>query len=247
MSLTQATAKGSRSYQEDRSFTLETAGYLVLGVLDGHGGDYCVKFCEAAFPEHIQEWLNNEDDLSFVLKYSFADINARTEFMTEGCAASVIIIDKERKQAHVAILGDAPVYIRDNSGNIWIAPEHNVRNNHEEAEAAQKRGGFITGGYLYQSYSGHGLQMSRALGDSSLSKVLNREPEIFIINLGPESFVMVASDGVVDPSHGSGSSWSEVVGDLMHGDNAQQLVDRALAIPTNDNVTALVWRAYWTK
>jgi len=85
--------------------------------------------------------------------------------------------------------------------------------------------------------------MSRAFGDGAWGKILNREPEIFVINLGPESFIMVASDGVIDPAHGSGSSWSEVVGDLMHGDDAQKLVDRALAVPTQDNVTALVWRA----
>lgn len=43
--------------------------------------------------------------------------------------------------------------------------------------------------------------MGRALGDTHLSKVLSRVPDIYEVKLGAQSFVIVATDGAFDPSH----------------------------------------------
>lgn len=109
MSLTQATAKGNRPYQEDRSFTLETPEYLAFGVLDGHGGDHCATFCSQALPAAIER-QSTMFEFSQVLRDVFSTVNEATKRFDDGCAASVVIIDKVRNQAHIAILGDAPVY-----------------------------------------------------------------------------------------------------------------------------------------
>jgi len=79
----------------------------------------------------------------------------------------------------------------------------------------------------------------RPYQEDTKDTVLNREPEIFRLPLGPESFVLVASDGVFDPSHAT--SQSTVIADkIENGAGAQELVDAALAVPTNDNVTAIL-------
>ena len=89
-----------------------------------------------------------------------------------------------------------------------------------------------------------GLQMSRALGDRNLARILNREPEIFSIPLGPSSLVLLATDGVLN------SFDTEVEIPLKHladlageGNDAQRLVEDALQRQTGDNVTVILWKA----
>jgi serine/threonine protein phosphatase PrpC len=243
--ITQATAKGSRSYQEDRSFTFETPEYLALGVFDGHGGSQCAEHCAEEFPKILKYWLDNEDDVSLVLKETFSEINADTKHMRDGCAASVVLINAKRNQVHVAVLGDSPVLVElggyPHAGSIWTAPEHNVRSNQAEADSAIARGGYVSQGYLFGSGS-NGLQMSRAFGDASLDSVLNREPEVFALNLNKNAWVLVATDGAFDPAHHSDAGYKAVIDLVKSGKDAQAIVDRALAARTGDNVTAILWR-----
>ncbi len=92
-------------------------------------------------------------------------------------------------------------------------------------------------------YYGSGLQMTRALGDATLSKVLDRTPEVSVRLLGAGSFVLVATDGAFDPGHNNtNGAIDEVVNLIESGNEAQEIVDRALEIPTRDNVTALLVR-----
>lgn len=245
--ITQATALGLRPYQEDRFFSFEFPEHIILGVFDGHGGEETAAKVAELMPKRLAYWLDNEDDLSLVLKESFAEVNTETKWMEEGSAASVVIIDKDRRQAAVAILGDSPVIIRiaGSPAVMWTAPEHNVRTNIAEAEAARARGGFTSDGYLYKSYRDGGLQMTRAFGDSFLEGVLDREPEIATMNLDDKSWVLVATDGAFDPSHNDDKA-KGIVGTLINKNllaTAPDVVNRAIQMNTGDNVTALLWRA----
>jgi serine/threonine protein phosphatase PrpC len=247
MKISTATAKGTRPYQEDKYFTLHTKEGLYLhtkeglylGVFDGHGGAECSAFCADVFPSILQR--------KPVLQDALEELNVETRSMHSGSTASVVFLPKGNTKAHVAVLGDSPVIIKRVDGSIWIAPEHNVRTNKVEAEAAKARGGFVSGGYLFAHYDGSGLQMSRALGDAALDGILLRTPEIFEHELGENSFVLVATDGAVDPAHSSGSygtAPTSPIDDLIHaierGTTAEQIVNNALAVPTRDNVTALL-------
>ena len=244
--ITTATAKGSRPYQEDRSFTLETPAYLAFGVFDGHGGSQCAEHCVEEFPKVLKYWMDNEDDVTLLLKETFEEIAEDTNHMRDGCAASVVLINAQRTRVTVAVLGDSPVLVKQAmfpySGKIWTAPEHNVRSNMAEADAAIARGGYVSQGYLFGSGS-NGLQMSRAFGDASLDSVLNREPEVFTLNLDKNSWVLVATDGAFDPAHVSDSGSKAVLDLVKAGKDAQAIVDRALAARTGDNITAILWRA----
>ena len=231
MKISQATAKGSRPYQEDRSFVLPTAKGLYMGVFDGHGGDACAEYCVKKFPAILQ--------CTFYLYDAMGILADETRMMHTGSTASVVFIPKGEASVEVAVIGDSPVVVKGADQSIWIAPEHNVRTNMAEADAARQRGGYINGGYLFAGFNGDGLQMSRALGDVSLDSVLLREPEASIHALGANSFVLVASDGAFDPAHKT-SPLGAIAAAIERGAIAQDIVDNALGVPTRDNVTALL-------
>ena len=143
----------------------------------------------------------------------------------------------------VAILGDSPVIVMDAEGKVDVSPMHNARSNPTERDAAIARGASFDGNYIYAGFSGPGLQMTRAMGDRELVRVINREPEVYSRIVGPDSFVLVATDGLFDPSHRNlEPEIATVVDQIQAGASAQTLVDRAIALPTGDNVTAVLVR-----
>src|SRR5208337_742222 len=167
----------------------------------------------------------------------------KTQDMHDGTTASIAFIPLSADVVYVAVLGDSPVIVKQADGSIWVAPEHNVRTNKAEAEAAKQRGGAVVGGYLVAHWDGPGLQMARALGDKALDKVLSRVPEISTQALGVGSFVLVCTDGALDPGHENAEAAAKSVVELIQsGGDAQAIVDRAVAVPTGDNVSALLVR-----
>jgi serine/threonine protein phosphatase PrpC len=240
--ITHASEKGRRQYQEDRYvvYWVPDEGYL-LAVFDGHGGSEAADLCSKELVPLYHGIRNSLLVVNFetVIHHIFRDLSIKTRHMGSGCAASIAFIPEHGEEVIVGILGDAPVLVKNDG--IWTSPEHNVRSNSAEVIAATKRGGFIEGGYLFASYSGGGLQMSRALGDVSLDKVLSREPEIFRLPTKAGDWVLVASDGLFDPSHATHPSVS--IGALIdEGADARALVENALRVPTHDNVTAILVR-----
>jgi serine/threonine protein phosphatase PrpC len=241
--ITHASEKGRRSYQEDRYVvywmpTEGLQGYL-LAVFDGHGGFEAADQCAKTLIEIWHTEAVDAPDTEIVMRNVFACLHDETSCMGSGCAASIAFIPEHGEEVIVGILGDAPVLVKNDG--IWTSPEHNVRSNPAEVIAATARGGFIEGGYLFSSFSGSGLQMSRALGDVNLDKVLSREPEIFRLPTKAGDWVLVASDGLFDPSHATHPSVS--IGALIdEGADARALVENALRVPTHDNVTAILVR-----
>lgn len=240
--MSQASEKGSRRYQEDRKvvYWVPDEGYL-LAVFDGHGGFEAAEYCASHLIEIYHEVRNKllVPNFESILYIIFRVLHERTQHMGSGCAASIAIIKAYGSEVVVGVLGDAPVLVRKADGELWLSPEHNVRSNPAEVKAVQDRGGFVSGGYAFQTYSGGGLQMSRALGDTNLDRILSREPEVFRLPLGPTSFVLVASDGLFDPSHESKPS-EQIANAIKAGANAEHLVHDAVNTPTGDNVTAIL-------
>ena len=87
-----------------------------------------------------------------------------------------------------------------------------------------------------------GLQMSRALGDKDLNRVLLREPEIFHIPVNENSWILACSDGLLDPSHMAGDTLPIVVDFIEHGADAEELVLAMANIQNDDNSTAVLVR-----
>jgi len=242
VAISAASEKGKRPYQEDSFVVHETPEGWLLAVFDGHGGgeasERCVTIVSEVFDTVRKTVL--VANLENIIREVFHVLNTEVEDFIAGTTASLVFIPENGKEAVVGILGDSPVFIQKRDGNLWLSPEHNVRTNDDERHAVQERGGFVSGdGYLFAFNSRCGLQLSRALGDREFSKVLNREPEIFRIPLSDDSFVLVASDGLFDPSHASCPS-REIGKEIGDGADAAALVERAVKKPTHDNATAIL-------
>ena len=88
--------------------------------------------------------------------------------------------------------------------------------------------------------------MGRALGDSYLSKILSREPDIYTID-NPQ-WVLVASDGIFDPDHENTSQLIEKVKKYaIRRSTAGDIMKWAESRGLKDNATALVWSLPKTK
>ncbi len=240
--ISNATAQGNRDYQEDRLVIARIPDGTLLAIADGHGGDVVAEYISQNL---LRTWLQFDDletDGDTLIKKVFAALHQDTKHMHSGSTLSLAFIDDTNSNVAVAVLGDSPVMVNTFNGALWLAREHNVRTNLEERGQALSRGGFYAEGYLWKN-GAHGLQMSRALGDADLDGILNREPEISVLTLTKPSWLLVASDGLIDPSHlVSGSSYKEIANRLDDGAEAQDLVNLAVRIRTNDNASAIVWR-----
>lgn len=238
-----ACEKGLRPYLEDRYLVCTTEEGYLLSVFDGHGGDDAASHCQSRISEIYHRVRNNLLVCSFeiLVPTIFQILNAETKHFDSGTTASIVFIPNNGQEVVVGVLGDSPVLVRKDTEELWHSPEHNVRSNPTEVDAAQKRGGMVYGGYLYDFSSELGLQLSRAFGDRDFDRVLSREPEIFRIKTNESSFVLVASDGLFDPSHAVDTS-DQIVDDILGGASANDLVAKAIALPTGDNVTAILVR-----
>jgi serine/threonine protein phosphatase PrpC len=241
---TTATAKGLRPYQEDRVFTASYSKGLLIGVFDGHGGHEVAQLAVTELPGFFADEIEKpKASPKTALKKAIHKLVVQTQAEYAGSTLSLAYIPYRGNTVYGAVLGDSPILIKDAEGKINISPEHNVRTNMEERRAAEARGGFVMNGYLCQSYDGGGLQMARALGDASLSRVLSRVPDIYSVKVNTDSFVIVATDGAFDPGHYEFAKAAEDVAKLVEaGGNAQEVVNRAVEARTGDNVTAVVAR-----
>lgn len=241
---------GGRYSQEDRYVVEyvepESTGKLdILAIMDGHGGaevsEIVAKDLVPAFKDAIKDSNGN---IPSALEKTVYKLDAATLNMQAGSTLSLAVVSEAEHKVHVAIMGDSPVVIRDKDGNIHISPEHNVGTNEPERQAAIKRGADFDGTYLIDRHTGAGLQVSRALGDRKLSHLLHHEPEIYSVDITHDSFVIVASDGVFDPSHrNSEKEINRLAGMVSKGAEADDLVRDALERHTRDNATAIVWRS----
>ncbi len=232
---TSASVIGKRSYQEDK-YVLSAGDYgWLIAIMDGHNGAQTSIYC----CDNLVETFSKTNSLFETVRI----LNDKTKNFESGSTLSIVHIPKDAQVANVAILGDSPVIIRSKNGVINISPEHNVRTNLLEREAAIKRGGVYSAGHIYDDRLQYGLQMSRALGDSYLDNILNREPDVYTIELAEESFVIAVSDGVIDPGHeNSKMQIDRIVKLVEQGADAKKLVEDALARQTKDNATAIVWQ-----
>jgi serine/threonine protein phosphatase PrpC len=169
----------------------------------------------------------------------FSALDSLTLALVDGTAASLVFVPRSGSTVTVAILGDAPVLVRQADGKWNVSPEHNVRTNHAERTEAERRGGVYQGGYIY--HGNLGLQMSRALGDAPLRSILNRQPDIYQVEA--DGVFILATDGVFDPSHHNSEKEIAAVTRLIgEGATAKNIVDRAVMNQTGDNATAILVR-----
>ena len=243
-SISSATHKGRRPYQEDRFFTLTAEQGTLVAVFDGHGGDECSQRCSEDFPVLFADAISAPKiTVRKALERSIHNLAVQTDYFVPGTTLSAVFIPARGNFVTAAVIGDSPIIIKDSDANLQIGPDHNVRTNYDERLAAEARGGFVSDGYLCASFNGPGLQMARALGDAQLRAVLSRTPEIYRVRMDKHGYIIVATDGAFDPGHYDFKKASESVVSLVEaGAEAQAVVDYAVNVPTGDNVTAIIVR-----
>lgn len=237
-----AAAQGPRSHQEDRENVLESAGkdnYVLLCVADGHaGGPEVAEYAVKNLPTLVRRSrkLPVQDQIGQAL----FELGRATKNMHQGSTISAVHI--EDNTAHVAFMGDSPVIIIDEKGNMVVSEVHNVYSNRRERDEARERGGRDEGYYVYAP-GGHGLQLTRSLGDSRMGSVIKREPEFYSVKLGPKSVIIVCSDGFLDLAHDEDECpIDEVVRMVQVGTNAEKLLRWAEKRCLQDNATVIVYR-----
>lgn len=160
--------------------------------------------------------------------------------MDEGATLSMVFIPHDETLAYIAILGDSPVIMQTRDGQLNLSPDHNVRSNATERDAAMGRGAIVYGGYMSLHFGGPGIQMTRVLGDHELDLIINRVPEVYTVPLG--DFLIVGTDGLLDPSHKADPKeqcrrFAELV---QSGFHAVDIVNSVQ--PPVDNITAILWK-----
>src|ERR1035438_6900517 len=202
-----AAEKGNRDYMEDRYISYDKPEGILLAVFDGHGGYEAANWAWANFPKQFfaslaffKEEFPSEKQVTWAFRDSIKQLAIALSEHEAGTTLSALFIPTEGEMAYTAVLGDSPIIIGGVDGH-WTGPDHNVRSNPAEREAAEARGGYCDGAYLYRNMHSMGLQMARALGDSHLKGVLSTEPEIDTVAMGKTGFVLVATDGLFDPTH----------------------------------------------
>ena len=161
-----------------------------------------------------------------------------------GSTASLVYIPEIGDEVYTAVIGDSPIIILKGH-DYWYGPDHNVRSNHAEAEAVRKRGGYIHNGYA-MGRGVFGLQMGRALGDAELVDILSTEPEVNKVSIGQGAWILVCTDGLIDPGHNGVDAKQAIIdrcNSNVHGEfTAEDLVQYAVGVPTGDNVSCILAR-----
>jgi serine/threonine protein phosphatase PrpC len=232
---------GRRSAQEDCYVCRTSSRGILLAVMDGHGGDVVAKRAAAFVEEEFHTFYSPQKPAEDLLGDLVRGLQGRVDqCQGVGSTLSVAWIEPRRKKVTVAVLGNSPVIVIDDSGRIHLSPEHNAHTNAAEREGAEKRGGFYHDGYVY-SGRGTGLQLTRALGDAEFGNILCREPAIYCVE-NPRK-VIVATDGLFAPAYMGERLWPPTEQVIREAKGAADLLAWAATRRLPDNVTILCWIA----
>jgi len=251
---TVATDRGARSYQEDQHVVkhvdYEKMPGVLMAVADGHGGTQTSSYVVGRLQADLfdSSLAYEKGDPLNALKKIFKSLNEETSNLgnhqSSGTTLSAVYVPDGKRKAYVGVIGDSPVILaKRKTSDFDISPEHNVRSNAKEKEAAVGRGGVVRDGYLWEPTLRLGLQMSRDIGYHGMGDVLLRYPDVYTLDMEEGDALIVGTDGLLDPGHRSTREEARRLAKLvLGGAEASDLVQDALGRQTGDNVTAIVYR-----
>ncbi len=260
-----AQVQGGRSQQQDRFLNLEIdlpeiehgRGRL-LAVMDGHGssaGHFVATLVAWILPTIFQNAMQRPDikgDVPRALEATFQDLHDETKRQASGTTLSLVYVPHGENSAYVANLGDSPVLIFDQDDFLYESPEHNVMKNPEEQEKIRARGGELVS-HKFEDSQGNAvhkiayvsdgvgnLQLSRALGDASFGRFLDRTPAVKSVSLSLDrpTFILLGTDGIYQNLE---DNPSKIVEFVRKNPSAKSIIERAGGEQASDNVTAILW------
>jgi serine/threonine protein phosphatase PrpC len=242
--MTLGSVQGLREAQEDRfvASRFGDQGWL-LAVFDGHNGAGTAHAASERVEDVFTRCAEQYGLGTGAVSATIGALRDETADRTDGSSASVVFVDETEDRVYIGVLGDSPVIVRNDSGGLIMGPVHNTAANPEDAERAVERGALLVGPYLVDPERMEGVNLTRTIGDVDLT-FLGRTPEVVEADLGAGSFVLVASDGLFTRLAPNPEILAARMGDLVDaGADAESIVQDALASGSDDNITAVLWRA----
>lgn len=243
-SVSSVSVKGLRPEQEDRYVVehIEDRGWA-LAVFDGHNGWETAEAAATLLPATFVRSLERYGNARAAVAAAVGVLVEETSHREEGSSVSLVYVDECAARAAVGILGDSPVIARDADGEVVHGPLHNTMMNPEDAVRAVARGAVLLGPYLCDPTTLEGVNLTRTIGDAAFG-FLGRRPETISVALGAGSYVLVASDGLFTWQALTPETLTQRVDRLVsEGADAQAIVEDALHCGSDDNITAVLWRA----
>ncbi|KAJ3294374.1 hypothetical protein HK104_003620 [Borealophlyctis nickersoniae] len=268
-----AQSVGSRKYQEDEWSVHDNlqSGVSVYTVFDGHGsGEYSHhaaqvlpklliehdEFKQGRYDKALKDTFLEED------KKMAKELDEKKGIKRGGTTATVAVVAGD--QLYVANVGDSRAVIAEKQGTspdgvalynaVRLSKDHKVTDD-SEAKRLDDAGAKVRSDRVITA--GHGINMSRALGDFDFKQVRNDAPgdwispvpHISAIKLTPNhEFLVLASDGLWTflDEYGVIPAVAELRG---QGCTAQQIADKFVEklgkAPFADNTTVIVLFFQW--
>lgn len=220
-----------------------TDGSALLFVADGHGGRDCAELAAAEFPRAFRTAFQSGNEPVDALAAAAESAAEQTRNADSGAVYTAVWVAAAHDRMAYAQLGDTAAVWRDAQGRLRRTPDHNVRSNRQEREAAEARGGRYRGGYMLGPDRLYGIQPARALGDREMGPVASKAPEIAADTLQARSWVVVSTDGILVPVQGDADAeeraLASLIGALEHGSALDAALESVFGSRFIDDVTVL--------
>jgi serine/threonine protein phosphatase PrpC len=258
-------AIGRRSEQQDRYLVSRVEDGYLLMVADGHGGSSTASFlADNVARLYAQErrrlkkkqpfssdWGLTAANERGAIRRTISRLNRLTEKNPSGSTLTLAFLQlgtrrsdfKLQLRVHVGQMGDSVFALSTRPGLVAMPPLHSVQFNPRDVEVVkelyhQETGEEcrVSGGYLYSGIQGHGLALTRSLGDYPFT--LNRRPEVKTYEADPKTaLILLASDGLFVPESPVRPQLKEIFSLLRSGMTIRELGDSMKH--KHDNVTLL--------
>lgn len=233
-------------HHEDRIHHHKCGTWLLVSVLDGHGGSDAVTCLHASITPLFEEIVvgTNQSD-SVILETLFARLATRVADKTSGAAVTMWLLNTETRRWTCANVGDVlGVHILPTTHTL-ISTSHRLQCNPEERSRVLRDGGRIEQSRddrgvsmgVIRLWPG-GLAMSRSLGDLDVSH-RSTTPSLSFGTFDPTAeSIVIASDGVYDHL-----SVEQIVSLIRTGRSPQSVIDRVVRSGCNDDASIVIIRA----
>lgn len=193
------TSSNGLSYNEDRiEHIILPNGIIFLIVIDGHGGDECVKIIHNNIYNIIDMLFSSIDITNIQVIYDkinhlYCELDNITNNIESGACIS-IVTKLPNNYLFVSHLGDCRTYIFNKTQLIFISKDHDPSDEYE-AKQVKLRGGRVT--FVNGPRLSGKLAVSRAFGDCQI-KGVGKEPEINIFAPNSWTQFVINSDCITD-------------------------------------------------
>ena len=193
------TSSNGLSYNEDRiEHIILPNGIIFLIVIDGHGGDECVKIIHDNI-YNIIDMLFSSIDITNIqeiydkINHMYCELVNITNNIQSGACIS-IVTKLPNNYLFVSHLGDCRIYIFNKTQIIFISKDHDPSDEYE-GKQVKLRGGRVT--FMNGPRLSGKLGVSRAFGDYEI-KGVGKEPDIKIFTPTSWTHFLINSDCITD-------------------------------------------------